>query len=296
MTNISVGEPTVVGAAWRYRLLVAAVIVACLGVVGIYVEARPAVYSAMATMVLQDPHSVPVFANSTGTAADRYTGDQIAVLKSPQLAAAAAAVGAAQHPPLGLTADDFSKNSVVAGTPLSGNLVQITFTSTNRATALGGVDAIKTAYEKTVHDSVSAELSTLLAQIDSELASINAQLATVAAQLANHPAAADQQILTQQQTALSGRRDTLAAKRDQIAVDAASGSNGVALYLPAQTTTHSSRLVAALPLLSVAAILGIVLGVLAAFLLASRRRRFGGRDEPEAVLGAPLVAEIPRFT
>ncbi len=293
---MSVGEPTIVGAAWRFRLLVVATLALFVGAVGIYVEARPAVYGASATMVLRDPHSVPVFSNSTNQPPDRYTGDQIAVLKSPQLAAAAAAVGAAQHPPLGLTADDFSKNSVVAGTPLSGNLVQITFTASSRATALAGVDAIKTAYENTVHNAVNSELTTLLAQIDSELASINTQLATVAAQLAAHPSAADQQTLIQQQTALSGRRDTLASKRDQVAVDAVSGSNGVALYLPAQSTTHSSRLVAALPILSVAAVLGLLLGVLAAFVLASRRRLFRGRDEPEAVLAAPLVAEIPRFS
>jgi Mrp family chromosome partitioning ATPase len=295
VTTISVGEPTVVGAAWRYRLLVLAAVVGCVGAVGVYAETRPAVYSALGTMVLRDPHSAAVFANSTGQAPDRYTGDQIAVLKSPQLAAAAAAVGAAEQPPLGLTADDFTKDSVVAGTPLSGNLVQVTFTASKQATALAGVDAIKTAYEKTVHDAVSADLATLLAQIDTELSSIDGQLTHTAAQLVTHPAAADQQSLTQQQTALTARRDTLTAKRDQVAVDAASGSNGVDLYLPPQTTTHNSKLVAALPLLAVAAVLGLLVGVLSAFVLASRRRLFRGRDEPEAVLGAPLLAEIPQF-
>ena len=295
MSTISVGEPTVVGAAWRYRLLVIATLAACVGVVGIYVEARPSAYSAMATMVLQDPHSVSVFANASNSPPDRYTGDQIAVLKSPQLAAAAAALGAQKKPPLGLTADEISKDSVVAGTPLSGNLVQLTFTAGNQATALAGVDAIKTAYENTVHDAVSAELTTLLGQIDTELSSINVQLTTVATKLASQPSAPEQQALAQQQAALNGRRDTLNAKRDQVAVDAASGSNGVALYLPPQTTIHSSKLVAALPILSVAAVLGLVAGVLAAFVLASRRRLFRGVDEPEILLGAPLVAEIPMF-
>jgi Mrp family chromosome partitioning ATPase len=278
--TISAGEPTLAGAAWRYRLLVVAAVVALVGVGVIYAEVRPAAYGATATMVLQDPHSSPVFAGSTGEAPDRYVGDQITVLKSPQLAAAAAAVAAAKKPPLVISADDFSAHTVVSGTASNGNLVQVTFTARNAATALAGVDAIKTAYENTVRDAVNSELSSLLAQIDGEVASINAQLARATAQ---------------QQAGLLARRDTLNAKRDQVVVDASSGSNGVTLYLAPQTTTHSSKLVTALPILSVAAVLGLVGGVLAAYVLASRRRIFSGRDEPESLLGAPLVAEIPRF-
>ena len=279
VSKVSTGEPTLVGAAWRYRILVLVAGVAFVSAGVIYAEARGAVYTASAAMVLQDPHSDPVFANSTNQPPDRYISDQIVVLKSPQLAAAAAAVGAASNPPLGLSADYVSSHTVVSGTPLNGNLVQVTFTASDEPTALGGVDAIKTAYEQTVHNAVSAQLSSLLAQIDTELASISTQLASVPAE---------------QQAALITRRDALTAKRDQVVVDAASGDNGVALYLP-PATTHSSKLVTALPLLSVAAVLGLVLGVLAAYVLASRRRIFAGRDEPESVLGAPLLAEIPRF-
>jgi len=245
-------------------------------------------------MVLQDPHSDPVFASSTSQPPDRYTNDQIAVLQSPQLAAAAAVVGAAKNPPLGLSPDDFSNHTLVSGAPLNGNLVQIAFTAGDEATALSGVDAIKTAYEQTVHHAVSAQLSSLLAVIDAELTSINSQLAGLAAQLTGPPPS-NSPALVEQQAALITRRDTLTAKRDQVVVDASSGSNGVALYLPPATTTHSSKLVTALPILGLAAVLGLVVGVLAAYLLASRRRIFRGRHEAESVLGAPLVAEIPGF-
>jgi Mrp family chromosome partitioning ATPase len=292
--TISVGEPTLAGAAWRYRLLVLVTVIGFVGVGTIYAEVHGAVYSATATMVLQDPHSDPVFANSTSQPPERYTSDQIAVLKSPELAAAAAAVGAAKKPPLHLTAADFTAHTVVAGTPTSGNLVQVTFTSSDEPTALGGLDAIRTAYQQTVHNAVSAQLASLLAQIDSELAAINTELAGLAAKLTG-PAQPNQQALVQQQSALITQGQTLSAKRDQVMVDAASGSNGVSLYLAPTAATHSSKLVAALPLLSVAAVAGLALGLLAAYVLASRRRVFRGRDEPASVLGAALVAEIPRF-
>jgi succinoglycan biosynthesis transport protein ExoP len=182
----------------------------------------------------------------------------------------------------------------VAGTPLNGNLVQITFSAGQQQTALAGVDALKTAYERTVRDAVSSQLTALLAQIDSELSSINAQLTTAAAELAG-PNPSNPPALAQQQAALVARRDTLNAKRDQVVVDAASGANGVALYLAPQSATHSSSLVSALPVIAVAAVLGLIAGVLAAYVLASRRRIFLDSAEPEALIGAPLIAEIPRF-
>ncbi len=294
VTTISAGEPTVAGAAWRYRLIVLVAVLAALAVGLVYAEARPALFNATGTMVLQDPRSGAVFAAATGEPPDRYTGDQVAVLKSPQLAAAAAGVGNRMNPPLGLSADDFSAHTVVTGTPSNGNLVTVAYNGSDAQTSLRAVDAIKTAYEQTVHAAVSAQLSTLLSQIDSELSSINSQLTTVAAELAA-PSASNPPGLAQAQTALLARRDTLNAKRDQVVVDAASGSNGVAQYLAPQTATHASRLLSAAPILAVAAALGLIVGLIAAYILASRRRLFRGRDEPEVVLGAPLVAEIPRF-
>jgi Mrp family chromosome partitioning ATPase len=287
VSELRAGEPTLAGAAWRYRVMVLAAVLVFLGAGVAYAEVRGASYTATATMVLQDPHSDPVFGNANSQAPERYTADQITVLKSPQLASAAAAVGAADHPPLGLSADDFSAHTVVSGTPLNGNLVQITFSARDQRTAVAGVDAIKTAYEQTVSAAVSAQLSSLLKQIDTQLASINEQLSSVS----SRPVGAS----PSSQAALAARRDTLNAKRDQVVVDAASGSNGVALSLPAQAATHSSKLLAAAPILALAMMLGLVLGVIAAYLRASRSRVFMGRDEPHLVVNGPLVAEIPRF-
>jgi Mrp family chromosome partitioning ATPase/capsular polysaccharide biosynthesis protein len=294
VSELSVGEPTIVSAAWRYRLIVLAAVVAFLGASLVYAEARPPTYSATASLALADPHNNGVFANSNNQAADRYVGDQITVLKSPQLATDAANAAAAQNPPLNLSTDDFKSHTTISGVPLTGNLVQITFTASDASTALGAVNAIVTAYEQVVQKSVKAQLAALLGQIDAELSGIDTQLSTLATQLGGASASAQPGLLLQQQ-ALRARRDSLTQKRDQVVVDAASGTNGVSLSLPPQAATHTSKLVASLPIIAVATVLGLIVGIVVAYVLASRRPVFRRRDEPEGVLGAPLIAEIPRF-
>jgi Mrp family chromosome partitioning ATPase len=288
------GEPTLAGAAWRYRFLVLVAVVAFLAAALVYAVARGPVYSATATLELLDPHSASVFASSSGQPPDRYVGDQITVLKSPQLAAAAAALGSAKKPPLGLSADYFSTHTMVSGTPSTGSLVQLTFTARDAATALAGVDTVVTSYENVVRAALDSQLSAVLSQIDAELTSINAQLGPIGTALAR-PAPPNQAALQQQQQALLSSAAVLSQKRDQVMVDSTSPTPGVVLYLPPKTPTHTSSLLAALPVLSLALIAGLVVGVGAAYVLAFRRRVFLSRTEPESVLNAPLVGDIPGF-
>lgn len=292
MKELSVGEPTLVGALWRFRVLVFAATLVGLGIGFAYSLTLPA-FSATASLVLQSPRGQPVFGSASNESPDRYVGDQITVLKSPELDTAAAQVGATQIPPLGLSADYFGAHTTVSGAPLNGDLVQVTFTAKDGAHALAGINAIQTAYEQVVHNAVQAQLATLLSPIDSALASINKQLSSVAAQLATGPP--DRTGLLQEQQSLNTRRDTLAQKRDQVLVDASSGSNGVALSLSPQTATQRSRLTTSLPPLAVGGLVGLIGGVILAYLLAYRRPVFRHRDEPGEVLGAPLIAEVPRL-
>lgn len=250
-------------------------------------------FSATASLVLENPQSAPVFATPTNQAADRYIGDQITVLKSPELATAASQAAAKQNPPLNLSADYFRAHTAISGSPTNGNLVQITFTASNGPNALAGLNAIEAGYEQTVRDAVQGQLATILAPIDAQLASINKQLTSLSAQLAAGPT--DQAALRQEQQSLLTRAQTLSQKRDQVVVDSSSGSNGVALSLGPETPTHNSRLLIALPILAVAGLLGLIIAVVTAYALAYRRPVFRKREEPEELLGAPLIAEIPRF-
>jgi Mrp family chromosome partitioning ATPase len=87
------------------------------------------------------------------------------------------------------------------------------------------------------------------------------------------------------------RLSDLQARRDQLAVDADLASNGVIFYSPAETAVASgSSLFIVLGFLT-----GLAVGAGLAVLPTSRRRRFASRAEPELVIGARLLADVPNF-
>ena len=97
-----------------------------------------------------------------------------------------------------------------------------------------------------------------------------------------------------EQNQLLSRRTALVASRDQLAIDLELAPDIVA-YRSDATTAEVTSDSGPGRILAVALILGLLAGVGLAYLLASRRRIFHDRKEPEAVLGAPLLADIPDF-
>jgi Mrp family chromosome partitioning ATPase/uncharacterized protein involved in exopolysaccharide biosynthesis len=87
------------------------------------------------------------------------------------------------------------------------------------------------------------------------------------------------------------RLTDLQARRDQLAVDADLASNGVVFYSPAEIAVPSSAGI----FIVLGALAGLVIGAGFAVLLTSRRRRFTTRNEPELVLNARLLADVPNF-
>jgi len=87
------------------------------------------------------------------------------------------------------------------------------------------------------------------------------------------------------------RLTSLQARRDQLAVDADLASNGVVFSSPAEIAVPSSGGV----FIVLGFLTGLAVGAGISVLLTSRRRRFGSRYEPELVLRARLLADIPNF-
>jgi Mrp family chromosome partitioning ATPase/uncharacterized protein involved in exopolysaccharide biosynthesis len=87
------------------------------------------------------------------------------------------------------------------------------------------------------------------------------------------------------------RLTDLQARRDQLAVDADLAGTGVVFASPAETAEPSGGVTyVALGLLA-----GLVVGAIIAMLLAGRRQSLSSRSEPEAILGARLLADVPSF-
>lgn len=99
--------------------------------------------------------------------------------------------------------------------------------------------------------------------------------------------------LVEEQRLAIQRRDAVARQRDQVALDAEIAGTGVVLVSPAREATpvgsDTERTVA------VGVVLGLLAGGSGAYLLSLRRRRLANKMEPEAVLGVPLVVDIPNF-
>jgi Mrp family chromosome partitioning ATPase/uncharacterized protein involved in exopolysaccharide biosynthesis len=87
------------------------------------------------------------------------------------------------------------------------------------------------------------------------------------------------------------RLTDLQTTRDQLVVDADLASNGVVFYSPAEIAEPSSSTM----LIVLGFLVGLVAGSSLAMVLSNRVRRFGSRSEPELVLGARLLADVPNF-
>jgi capsular exopolysaccharide synthesis family protein len=93
---------------------------------------------------------------------------------------------------------------------------------------------------------------------------------------------------------LTARRSALQERRDQLTIDKDLAQDVVAYLSPAQDWEASGDTGPG-RVLAVAFVLGLLAGFGIAYLLASRRRIFRDRTEPQAFLGAPLLADIPDF-
>jgi Mrp family chromosome partitioning ATPase/uncharacterized protein involved in exopolysaccharide biosynthesis len=87
------------------------------------------------------------------------------------------------------------------------------------------------------------------------------------------------------------RLTDLQSRRDQLAVDADLTSSGVVFYSPAETAQPSGGAL----FIILGFMLGAVLAAALAVVLASRKRRFESRNEPEQILGVRLLADVPNF-
>jgi Mrp family chromosome partitioning ATPase len=99
--------------------------------------------------------------------------------------------------------------------------------------------------------------------------------------------------LLERQKRTIARLDELADQRDRYRVDEQLVGQGVG---STTTATFATRIATDLARLVVAgAFLGLLLGSGLAYILALRRRSITDRAQPELVLAAPLIAEVPNF-
>ena len=132
------------------------------------------------------------------------------------------------------------------------------------------------------------------AEIRTTIADLRVQMQVYAEALEAQQVSPRLRSLNEEQDLMIDRRAELLTQRDQISIDAELASGAVLSLLPAVEafqfpTIDTSRI------LAIALVLGLVLGTGLAHILDTKLRTFRTRSEPEEILGAPLLADIPDF-
>lgn len=324
-------EPTLAGAARSHKWVV--VVGALLGI-ALSVVAGMTIFdnwSASAAVLVEDPRGASVFEQGRSLDPRRFVGDQVAILESPEIARRAAdSVG---EPVSELTTRELLRLRTVSSNPESG-LIEISVRFDSEETAIDLANAFIAEYQRVAVERAEAATRRAVSELESSIDAVERQLEALELEIAGLfvPDTVVDELLAQvlgsegssaeelqrlvarlqafqlsqqirgqssevasliaQRGQLLERRTQLELRRDQLGVDAALATSGVihvsnAEY--AEATPGTARLAA------IGLLLGLILGVAGAYLRSLRTQRFENRREPEAILGAPLLAEVPDF-
>ena len=287
-------EPSVIGAVLRYRTLVAAIVLASVLLGTLYVTTRPVRYSATSSLVVQDPRGTGLFDAQPTMEASRYAANQVAILRQRRVAEAAYELLQDDDVPLDMSFEEFESEITVSSAVEENNLIEVTATTDDPASAQAAANAVVDAYKEVRRAEASTNTVSALAQLEQLTASIDAELDTIAGALANEATPESQlEGLGLQQAALIERRSDLSSRREELLFDTELDTAGIEASSPA--TDAFMRASGRLRTLVLAVALGGLLGAGLAYSLAIRRRRFSNRYQPELVLDTPLLADVPVF-
>jgi Mrp family chromosome partitioning ATPase/capsular polysaccharide biosynthesis protein len=268
-------ETNVFSLIWNRRLLVVAFALAFAGVGLLISELRHKEYTAEASVLLSQP---------APTAADpaqdevRYVADQVAVLKSLPIAARASDI-ARRDPenPITVDARDFQRRTLITASAES-NFVSVSFHAGRPNAAATGANATVQAYEEATREDLIRVTDQALRQLDLAIANAEALAVTTSGQDAKDAAA------------LVSR---LKAERDRIETNAAVAGDGVSAVYEADAGKAGGPSTLAVLVLSL--VLGAFVGAAVAYWKGTRSQEFFEALDPQALLGVPLLAEIPNF-
>jgi Mrp family chromosome partitioning ATPase len=268
-------ETNVFSLIWNRRLLVVAFALAFAGVGLLVSELRHKEYTAEASVLLSQP--APTVADPAQDEV-RYVADQVAVLKSLPIAARASDI-ARRDPenPITVDARDFQRRTLITASAES-NFVSVSFHAGRPNAAATGANATVQAYEEATREDLIRVTDQALRQLDLAIANAEALAVTTSGQDAKDAA---------------GLVSRLKAERDRIETNAAVAGDGVSAVYEADAGKAGGPSTPAVLALSL--VLGALVGAAVAYWKGTRSQEFFEALDPQALLGVPLLAEIPNF-
>jgi Mrp family chromosome partitioning ATPase len=324
-------EPTLSGAVVAHRLLVGvfAVAGAILAVIaGLTVFNN---WVATASVIVEDPQRSSVFGQPSNQDPRRYVADQVAIIESPGIARTAAEATSPLVADLPMR--ELLRLRQVGSNPESG-LIEVSVRHEDPEVAIALANEIIDAYRSAKDERSAAAFNRAVVELDSSIAGVEAALDAIELaiiELAN-PGESYEELLAQVDNSAGltpeelnrllqrlqavqlaqvvrgldpelaalleiraltvERRAQLELRRDQLGVDAALATSGVVL---ASTADVAERSPGVGRLAVIGLLIGFLVGVAVAYRRSLRSRLFEQRREPEAILNAPLLAEVPNF-
>ena len=188
MNDISPLDPTIPGAIWRYKWLVAFIILigAALGIA--WATFTSPVFIAKAELVVEDPAAISVFNSSGSARSERYTADQVQILDSPAVETGAESIILVELPDF---TGDVSEMSTIEGDSES-SLITIRVSSSDRQEAQIVANGLVTAYQQIKEDTAETSAQAALDELDASLILVAEQVAEIQSQVAVARSSSDQ--------------------------------------------------------------------------------------------------------
>ncbi len=161
-------EPTLLGAAWRYKWLVLATTV-LFGALAWWYADNTEAWTSTTTLAVQDPRTSIVFEVDNQLNPERYVADQIEIAKSRAVAHRALEQLAAEDPPITIDIEEFLENVSVSAAEAT-DLMTISYSHPEEASAVAVANALSDAYRAISSEGAQATFADALAELDSSIA------------------------------------------------------------------------------------------------------------------------------
>lgn len=278
---------------WRHKWLVlgATLLFGALGWGA--AQLQPTMYSAQASVLLDDPRSSSVFDERRQTVIDpaRYVRNRAEFMTST------AVLDAASDDIDGRLSAEEIRARVTVTPARELDLVTIDALDPTPTGAAEVANAIVTAYEQVVTQESAASAAETTEQLTVSREGLQAQIDSLEESIAD-AGEDDTELLASlnaQRTALATQLLSLDSQIDQITVDATLYGSGVQLFEQAEPPVSPAQprpLGAAL----VAAFVGFLAGMALAWWRTEHRQNADDRLDPAHALGIPLLGEVPEFS
>ncbi|WP_007511803.1 polysaccharide biosynthesis tyrosine autokinase [Pseudofrankia saprophytica] len=274
--------------ARRWHLLL--VVTILFGSTGfLFASLQSTLYSSSATMLLNDPRISSVFNDNNRFIGDpsRYVRSQARYLTSTEVLTTARSLLHNR-----LTVDQL-RGRVQATSSDQLDQVSVTATDPTAEGAAAVANAVCQAYRQTIRNLTQTNAKSTTDELDQTIADLRGRISDLDEQLNSGEGPADPSLSAARQAAAT-QLLTLQSRADEIAVDTATYGDGVQMFEQANPPSAPAQ-PRPLRAVVVGAFLGFLLAAAAVWWRDEFRRKADEKQDPAAILGVPLLGDVPEF-